>query len=199
MTKISHILIAAGESKRIGNPKQLLDWGSVTLIENQIRTLLKTEENTYVVLGAYYNEIFNVIKKYPIKIFYHKNWKNGMGSSIAFGIKEILKKSKNYQGFLISLCDMPLIEVNYFKKLIQNFNINKNKIIVSKSKLGVIGVPAIFPKTLENELMKLNEDVGAKEIINKYKVSVNEILCDDLDDIDTLVSYKRLIKKIIPQ
>ena len=198
MTKISNILIAAGESKRIGKPKQLLDWGSVTLIENQIRTLLKTEENIYVVLGAYYNEIFNVIKKYPIKIFYNKNWKNGMGSSIAFGIKEILKKSKNYQGFLISLCDMPLIEANYFKKLIQNFNINKNKIIVSKSKLGVIGVPAIFPKTLENELMKLNEDVGAKEIINKYKVSVNEILCDDLDDIDTLESYKKLIKKINP-
>ena len=148
MTKISHILIAAGESKRIGKPKQLLDWGSVTLIENQIRTLLKTKENTYVVLGAYYNEIFNVIKKYPIKIFYHKNWKNGMGSSIAFGIKEILKKSKNYQGFLISLCDMPLIEANYFNKLIENFNINKKKIIVSKSKLGVIGVPAIFPKTL---------------------------------------------------
>ena len=72
MTKISHILIAAGESKRIGKPKQLLDWGSVTLIENQIKTLLKTEENTYVVLGAYYNEIFNVIKGYPIKIFYHK-------------------------------------------------------------------------------------------------------------------------------
>ena len=198
MTKISNILIAAGESKRIGKPKQLLDWGSVTLIENQIRTLLKTEENIYVVLGAYYNEIFNVIKKYPIKIFYNKNWKNGMGSSIAFGIKEILKKSKNYQGFLISLCDMPLIEANYFKKLIQNFNINKKKIIVSKSKLGVIGVPAIFPKTLENELMKLNEDVGAKEIINKYKVSVNEILCDDLDDIDTLESYKKLIKKINP-
>ena len=59
MTKISHILIAAGESKRIGKPKQLLDWGSVTLIENQIRTLLKTEENIYVVLGAYYNEIFH--------------------------------------------------------------------------------------------------------------------------------------------
>lgn len=196
MINISHILIAAGESKRIGKPKQLLDWGSVTLIENQIRTLLKTKENTYVVLGAYYKEIFNVIKKYPIKIFYHKNWKNGMGSSIAFGIKEILKKSKNYQGFLISLCDMPLIEVNYFKKLIQNFNINKNKIIVSKSKLGVIGVPAIFPKTLENELMKLNKDVGAKEIINKYKDSVNEILCDDLDDIDTLEGYKMLIKKI---
>ena len=73
-----------------------------------------------------------------------------------------------------------------------------HKIIVSKSKLGVIGVPAIFPKTLENELMKLNEDVGAKEIINKYKVSVNEILCDDLDDIDTLESYKKLIKKINP-
>ena len=196
MINISHILIAAGESKRIGKPKQFLDWGSVTLIENQIRTLLKTKQNTYVVLGAYYKEIFNVIKKYPIKIFYHKNWKNGMGSSIAFGIKEILKKSKNYQGFLISLCDMPLIEVNYFKKLIQNFNINKNKIIVSKSKLGVIGVPAIFPKTLENELMKLNEDVGAKEIINKYKDSVNKILCDDLDDIDTLEDYKMLIKKI---
>ena len=47
--------------------------------------------------------------------------------------------------------------------------------------------------------MKLNEDVGAKDIINKYKVSVNEILCDDLDDIDTLEGYKKLIKKINPQ
>ena len=46
--------------------------------------------------------------------------------------------------------------------------------------------------------MKLSEDVGAKEIINKYKVSVNEIFCDDLDDIDTLESYKKLIKKINP-
>tara|TARA_B100000287_G_C20581314_1_gene760429 strand:- start:580 stop:1179 length:600 start_codon:yes stop_codon:yes gene_type:complete len=196
MSKISQILIAAGESKRVGKPKQLLKWRSETLIENQIRTLLKTKENTYVVLGAYFNEIFDVIKKYPIKIFHHKNWKKGMGSSIAFGLKELLRESKSYEGFLISLCDMPLIEVNHFKKLIKNFNINKNEIIVSKSKHGIIGVPVIFPKIFKNELIKLNEDVGAKEIINKYKVSTNEILCDDLEDIDTIECYNKIIKKI---
>ncbi|MGB5463543.1 MAG: NTP transferase domain-containing protein, partial [Aureibaculum sp.] len=87
MNNIQHLLLAAGASKRMGKPKQLLAWGKETLIEHQIHVLLATNNKVSVVLGAYSDKISEVIKKFPIEIYTNKDWENGMGTSISYGLK----------------------------------------------------------------------------------------------------------------
>ena len=66
MNNIPNLLLAAGASRRIGTPKQLLPWRGKTLIEHQIETLLKTDQEVYLVLGAHAELILPVLKPYPV-------------------------------------------------------------------------------------------------------------------------------------
>jgi len=69
MNNIQHLMLAAGASKRMGKPKQLLQWGKETLIEHQIHVLLEANNKISVVLGAYSDKISEIINKLPIDIY----------------------------------------------------------------------------------------------------------------------------------
>ena len=109
MLNIQLLLVAAGASSRMGEPKQLLPWNNQTLIEHQLNNLLKTNTTTSVVLGANAEKISSVIDSLPISIFTNPKWQNGMGNSISFGIQQLLEKDANIDGILISLIDQPPI------------------------------------------------------------------------------------------
>ena len=125
MNNIQHLLMAAGASNRMGKPKQLLPWGNETLVEHQIHVLLETNNNISVVLGAYSDKISKIIKKFPIEIYKNKDWENGMGSSISYGLKMLLEKHPEVEAVLISLIDQPLIKSTHFKKMIGSFSTRK--------------------------------------------------------------------------
>ena len=200
MIKIPQLLIAAGESKRMGKPKQLLKWKNYTLIEHQIKHLLDTDQNVWVILGAHAELITPIINKYPINISLFENWKLGMGATIAHGIKKIIKKSPEINGILISLVDMPLISSVHLNKLIQTFSKSKNKIVVSKSKDGYLSAPVLFPSIYFDDLKKIKGDQGAKKIIKKN--SSNLKIVDGYDlliDIDTKKEYFFLLNRITHQ
>jgi len=194
MSNIQHLMMAAGTSRRMGKPKQLLPWGNKTLIEHQITVLLETKHKVSVVLGAYADKISEVIKKYPVDIYINENWKKGMSTSIAFGVQQLLKKDPIVEGILISLIDQPLIKVAHFKNMLKFFETGKGQINVSKSKDGWTGVPVLFDRSYFNELMDIKGDDGAKVIIKKNKSSVKLIdNGDSLKDIDTYESYLELL------
>ena len=191
-------MLAAGASKRMGKPKQLLQWGKETLIEHQIHVLLEANNKISVVLGAYSDKISEIINKLPIDIYTNQLWKNGMGSSISYGLKMLLDKHPKVDAVLISLIDQPLIKSNHFKKMTDLFQPGNNEIIVSYSEKGWTGSPVIFDKVYFKELLKLKGDEGAKSIIHKYRNSVKLIDGEDfLKDIDTLETYRDLLDKYL--
>ena len=91
MAEIPILLLAAGSSSRMGQPKQLLPWGDQTLIGHQIQKLIKTGHPVHVVIGSNSELILPVIEKFPANILINKDWELGMGSSISFGIKQIIQ------------------------------------------------------------------------------------------------------------
>ena len=193
MLNIQLLLVAAGASSRMGEPKQLLPWNNQTLIEHQLNNLLKTNTTTSVVLGANAEKISSVIDSLPISIFTNPKWQNGMGNSISFGIQQLLEKDANIDGILISLIDQPLLTTEYFNKIIESFQINKKQIIVSQSENGWLGAPVLFDKTYFDELINLKGDEGAKLIISKNKNKIHLILAETiLQDIDTPEAYQKL-------
>lgn len=196
MDKIPILLLAAGSSSRMGQPKQLLQWGNQSLIEHQIETLQKAGNPLGVILGAHSESIFPVIEKFGDNIYVNPNWKNGMGNTIAFGTHQLLKKFPDAKGVLITLVDQPLITSLYIKKILQTFQPGEQQIIVSLSSSGWRGVPVLFDKIYFEELKKLDGEKGAKILIQQYKNSVIEIECGELlADIDTYESYQRILQQ----
>lgn len=195
-SKIAMIILAAGESKRMGTIKQLLPWKNTTLLGNLIEQgLASNVEKVFVVLGANYKNIIKKVETDNIEIIYNKNWSLGMGFSISFAMHYIDKKALCFDAVLIALVDQPLIDVVYFNKLTNSFISDDYEIVTSKYNERV-GVPAIFSSKYFDLLSKLESDFGARKIIKEniddLKV-VNEE--DNLIDIDTISDYKSLFHR----
>lgn len=198
MAKIPHLLLAAGDSRRMGQPKQLLPWGDKSLIEHQIQIRLQTGQDVIVVLGGHTEKILPVIEKLPVIVFVNSEWTKGMGSSLVYGLKMLIEKFTIIDGVLISLLDQPLVTAAHFGKMLSSFQPGYQQIIVSQSASGWKGVPALFDKYYFEELIKLNGKDGARKIIKKYLNNVKNIECGNLlEDIDTPDEYQLLLKKFI--
>lgn len=194
MVNVPHLLLAAGGSRRMGQPKQLLRWGNQTLIEHQIDIRLQTGQPVAVVLGAHSDHIFPVIEKLPVTIFVNNRWANGMGNSIAFGIN-MCRNSFSMDGVLISLIDQPLVTRSHFEKMLGSFQPGGKQMIISQSASGWKGVPALFDRFYFDELQDLDGEDGARKIIRNHRENVKSIECDDqLDDIDTPEDYRQLLR-----
>jgi len=95
LSNIAVVILAAGASKRMHSPKQLLSWDKNTLIAHAIETALKLEvKEVIVVLGANYQFIEQEIKHYPITILNNKDWALGLGKSLACATIYLLKQTK---------------------------------------------------------------------------------------------------------
>ncbi len=184
------LILAAGSSTRLGEPKQLLKLHGKSLINIAIEKVQTLGLNITVILGENSDKIKKEIKNHNVNIIKNPNHKKGIGNTIAFGISNI-KEEK----VLIMLCDQPLIPKEHYKSLIETSNKNQNKIICSKYQ-NQYAVPAIFPKQYFEELKKLNVDKGAKQLFGKY-IPISVSLSDDYClDIDTKEDFKLLLKKI---
>ena len=195
---IAILIMAAGESQRMKAIKQLLPWKDSSLLGHTIKTLHDVQkEYIYVVLGASKNEIETAINfgAQGISVIENKDWKNGLGNSIACGIQYILNNELGYDGVLICLADQPLLDSEYYKTMIAEFNSQSVSIVASKYNKN-LGVPAIFNREMASELVKLNGDHGAKEILLKYHESITVVDPGErIKDIDTYEVYSELYEK----
>lgn len=196
LNKTKHIavlIMAAGSSSRMGEPKQLLKWKDVTLIENSINKVLQMQiSKPIVVIGANSKKISPKIEPYSIEVIHNPNWARGLGNSIAFGVNHI---KNNYQmdGVLMVLADQPLIKASYLIAMLDLFQISKDQIIATQYKNGKLGVPALFDRCYFNELSTIDGDKGAKSILKKHSNSVIKMkLATNVFDVDTEEDYRKL-------
>jgi len=196
MNQIAIVVLAAGNSKRMGQSKQLLPWGDSTLLATVLKNVSTADANkVFVVLGAYKNEIREKIDASKTVVLINENWQQGLGSSIAFSTAEIEKKYPDINAVLFVLADQPFISSLHLATIIELHNKENESIIITK-KNDYKGVPVLFPKKYFSELMLLSDDEGAKPIINKYKNQVRDVIThDDTVDIDTFESYIALHTK----
>lgn len=193
---IAILILAAGDSTRMGTPKQILKWKNTTLLGHAIETVqeLKTSK-LIVVLGANYEMIKAKIDYYQVEVLVNESWELGLGSSIAFGVNHLLKSETNFDAVFIMLADQPLIDSSYLNRVLDMYEIGKCQIIATSYKGEKQGVPVLFDAIYFEELSQLNDDKGAKRILQKYFKNVSAISADNLvSDIDTLEDYERLYK-----
>jgi molybdenum cofactor cytidylyltransferase len=113
----------------------------------------------------------------------HENWRQGMGSSIARGIR-VIEARESYDGIVVALADQPQLTVDDFNRLVSLFDGNH---IVAARYSDQPGAPVIFPPALFGDLQQLVGDRGAKSMLLKMK---QDIVTVDLPaagiDIDTV-------------
>ena len=168
---ISAILLAAGQSKRMGGDNKLIKkYNKKYLINHIIDTLIKSKvDKIIVVLGFQSSKVRKItIKNKKINFVYNKNYKSGMASSIKTGLKRVSKKNI---GFLIVQADMPLISKNIINSICYAIKNNKKEIIAPTYK-GKIGNPVGFKISIIKKLNKIRGDYGAKKMIQKNKIKL---------------------------
>ena len=187
---LSAILLAAGESKRMGEPKQLMPLGKHTLLEQAIDNLLGSPVNeTIVVVGHKAEEITKAIATKPVKVTFNPNYRQGMSTSIVAGLILVDPASR---AVMLALGDQPLVESRTIKELIDAFNSHDKDIAVPTHR-GKRGHPIIFDIKYKAELLELEGDIGGREIIKNHPDDVLEVAVDSasvISDIDTQDDYK---------
>ena len=193
MPKTAILILAAGESKRMGEPKQLLPYNNSTLLLHSIEQANNIKySDVFIVIGAHFADVFKSIRGQKATILKNNNWEDGMGSSLSKGI-ELIKKKNSYDRVLVTLADTPLVNTEHYEELISLSDATGKRIILTNYD-EVSGVPAIFDKSLFNELSLLSDNEGAKPVVKKYK---KEVLKMDSKipffDIDTKEAYQKLL------
>ncbi|AUC14952.1 hypothetical protein BTO06_07295 [Tenacibaculum sp. SZ-18] len=194
--KIATLILAAGSSSRMGSPKQLLSVGNTTLLGTVIEKILLLNNNSiYCILGSNADIIKESIAKYDLTILTNSNYRKGLSTSIASGIRHI--KNLDYDAVLIVLGDQPNIQINYFQKIIEKWKSSQDFIIASNYPSRK-GVPALFPKKHFTLLENLEGDKGASNILNSDEFPIFTINSNiDLFDVDTQNDYQTLINKTL--
>lgn len=195
MSNIPHLLLAAGTSKRMGEPKQLLKWADKLLIQHQVETLVPTTKKLYVVLGAYADQILPQLNRYDITPLWYSDWEKGMGNSLAFAVQQLKIDNPLTEGVLISLIDQPLISSSHYQKMRAAFVTGTKQIIASESDTAWVGVPVLFDAYYLDQLEKLKGEEGAKTLLKKHRKHLVTIPGGDtLADMDTPEMYQKLLK-----
>ena len=189
------IILAAGASRRMGQPKQLLPYQGQTLLSYVTKCAIASSSSlAVVILGANADKIEPQINQLPVQIVKNTDWNEGISSSIRCGITYIKEQFPSINGIVFLTCDQPFISVAIIEELIDAYNLTKKPIIASKYG-NTIGIPALFYRSFFSELMQLEGDRGAKKIINKYQEQVYEIDFPRGEiDLDTFENYQQLIQ-----
>ena len=188
------LILAAGNSSRLGEPKQLLNFNGKTLLRNVVNEAIKVTESVIVVTGSNHSQNSREIEDFEVKIVENINWDQGMGSSIKIGINQLLNRFSEVQNIIISVCDQPFIEASVFSDLIQMQKISQKGIVASKYS-DTLGTPVLFTKKYFEEISILSGQEGAKKVTQKFKDDIAEIIFEKgAIDIDTQSDYQKLIQ-----
>ena len=173
---IAIVILAAGASKRMGRPKQLLKWGSESLVSHAISKALELgSPEVILVLGANHEAFESEINHFPITILKNENWEEGLGKSIACAANYVLKSKLKTSSLLITLADQPLIDTDFLNGIIQKFSQNQNQIVSTSYEKGKKGVPVLFDACYLGELSNLSVDNGAKRLLKKHQSYINSL------------------------
>ncbi len=182
------LILAAGSSSRLGEPKQLLNYKGESLLKIIVKKALEISSNIFVVLGHEKEKCEEELKNFKnLNILYNENHKKGMGTSISLGIEN----TKYFENTMILLVDQPFLPLIHLQVLKENIQ-NKSIIATSYGENQKPKVPAIFPKIYYEELSKLDKDFGAKEILEKESCINIRLEKDFSIDIDTFEDMKFL-------
>jgi molybdenum cofactor cytidylyltransferase len=183
----SIVVLAAGNSSRLGLPKQLLQYKNKSFLRHIVEIALEVRASEVIaVLGFESDRIRHECDDLPIRTVLNHDWPEGIASSIRAGIRAIHPQA---EGALICLCDQPAITTELLSTLVSMCS--HEKPIAATEYNQILGVPACFDRSIFAELLQLQGDIGAKRVIAQERIRVAScVFPEAAADIDTLEDYQ---------
>ncbi len=189
---IAGIVLAAGESSRFGETKQLLDWKGQPFVRAAARTALEAGLSpVIVVIGSNAGKVEAAVSDLDVKIVRNENWKSGQASSLRAGILELGKDMAG--GAIFLLADQPQVTTSVLRALVEKHAEGLHP-IVAPMVMDRRANPVLFDRDTFNELLTLEGDVGGRAVFHKHRVEYLPWHDDRLLlDVDTVEMYQRLL------
>jgi molybdenum cofactor cytidylyltransferase len=191
--KNAGIILAAGSSSRLGQPKQLLDWQGEPLLRWVVKAALQAGlAPVHVVTGAFAQAVETALDGLEVVITLNPAWEAGQGTSVAAGVRSL---PKEVGAALFLLCDQPQVGLHLIQALVEQ-HAQTLAPIVAPLVDGVRANPVLFDQVTFPDLVNLRADIGGRSLFSRYPVSF--LPWQDpavLLDIDTLEDYQRMVGK----
>lgn len=177
---IEVVILAAGEARRFGSPKQIAYWKGLPLLQRAINTVLASGKQPWLAMGAHCQEIVECadIDIEQCHLVDVADWSKGLSSSIKTVLTVLMQERKKIKGVVFLLADQPMFLLDDLQKILSAIDEDDRQIICSsylpseqnRYKSGhrsSVGVPAYFPIQYFEKLMLLEGDEGAKKVIQE--------------------------------
>ena len=193
------VVLAAGASTRLGQPKQLIRIDGESLLHRTARLTIEAGcSPVYVVLGFEPERMSDELADLPVETVLNRVWQEGMGSSLRTGMEAIRQADPQAEAVLVTVCDQPGLTTEHLRELLA-----RHAAARGGGEIGITasayarkkGVPAVFSSRLFSELAAASGDRGAQDLIRAYAGEVEEIPWAagelDLDRPEDLVTIER--------
>jgi molybdenum cofactor cytidylyltransferase len=191
---IGTIILAAGSSSRLGQPKQLLVHEGKTLVRRVTDLALGLNKGPVtVVLGANRHAITDELEGLPVTLIDNPRFAEGMSSSLKMGLAGLFMTQRKLDGVLVLLTDQPHVSLGLLLHLTETFQESEKGIVACRYGVeGPLGVPALFSTKYIDELLGLTGDKGARWILVKHRDDVAEVPFEaGLVDLDSPLDLER--------
>jgi molybdenum cofactor cytidylyltransferase len=192
MPNIGAVILAAGESSRLGQPKQLVHFRGKSLVRRAADAASEAGCSPItIVLGSDSKKIEDELAGTGVAIVKNENWRAGVGTSIRAGVQNSLSQGSNPEAIVLLVCDQPFVDARVIKGLIE-LRQKTNKSMVASTYSGTLGVPALFDRSCFQELLALGNDAGAKSILSRRERVAEFHFPEGTIDIDTTADLEKL-------
>ena len=193
---IGIIILAAGKSSRLGQPKQLLDYEGQTLLQHSLQVAIASDAHpVLVVLGADAGLIEKEVSGSGAHVVVNTEWQEGMASSIRCGIQELHRLYPATKGAVVMVCDQPYVTSALLNRILA-IHWETGKPIVSCQYADTVGTPTFFHRSIFPELLQLKGDLGAKSLLLKHAEDLEIVhFPEGKVDIDTEADYEKLKRR----
>lgn len=187
--RIGAIILAAGQSRRMGQPKMLLPWGGSTVLQTVIHTLQSAGiRDLLVITGGAHQQVIGLIKN-PVQTGFNPNYQNGgMLSSIQLGLSKL---NHSADAALICLGDQPQMEPGSVRAVCESFATQQAQLVVP-SYQRKRGHPWLVARPLWEEILALASPQTTRDFLNRHSDSIHYVNLDSpsiLTDLDTPEDY----------
>jgi CTP:molybdopterin cytidylyltransferase MocA len=176
------VVLAAGASVRLGEPKQMVRLAGETLLERAVRTAREAGcRPVVVVLGASYVEILAYSQLGDVVPVINDKWKQGMASSIQLGVRALGFVAKEADGVVLMTCDQPAVTAEHLLALMKSGEATASSYAARR------GVPAYLPANAFAQLMELCGDAGARDLLREaeaVELAGGELDVDTAEDLN---------------
>ena len=191
---LAAVILAAGGSSRMGQPKQLLRFRGSSLLRRAIDTARAVPtEQVIVVLGHAADQLLPELADSGATVVLNDQWSEGVSTSLRGGLAAVASEAR---GVFIYPADMPMVTPEALRELARRQQVSGRPAAMTEAG-GVRGVPVFITRSLFPSLMIQEGDVGGAQYLRAHPESVEAVHFDDPDlmrDVDRPEDYSRLLE-----